>query len=158
MAKADRPTRVAAQNRKARHNYEIEDTFEAGIILTGTEVKSLRGGRASIGEAFAVDRDGELYLINAHIPEYAGASRNNHAPLRPRKLLVHRREMEKLLGSISREGMTLVPLSIYFNDRGIAKVQLGLARGRRKIDKREELKRRDWDRDKARLLRARSKA
>ncbi|MDZ4737841.1 MAG: SsrA-binding protein SmpB [Rhodospirillaceae bacterium] len=158
MARADAPTRVAAQNRKARFNFEIEERIEAGIILTGTEVKSLRGGRASIGEAFAVERDGELYLVNAHIPEYAGASRNNHAPMRPRKLLVHRREMERLLGSISREGMTIVPLSIYFNDRGIAKVQLGLARGRRKVDKREELKRRDWDREKARALRNRNKA
>jgi SsrA-binding protein len=153
---AERATRIAAQNRKARHNYEIVDTLEAGIILTGSEVKALRRGRASIGEAFAVEKEGELWLVNAHIPEYEPANRNNHAPRRQRKLLVHRKELDRLMGAISRDGMTVVPLSIYFNDRGIAKVQLGLGRGRRNIDKREVLKRRDWNRDKARLLRARN--
>lgn len=157
MAKAARETRVAAQNRKARHNYEIEDTLEAGIVLVGSEVKSLRGGRASIGEAFAVERDGELYLVNAHIPEYDAANRNNHAPMRPRKLLVHRRQRDKLMGAISREGMTLVPLSVYFNDRGLVKVQLGLGRGKQKGDKREDIKRRDWEREKARELRNRNR-
>jgi SsrA-binding protein len=155
MAKAERATRVAAQNRKARHNYDIEETLEAGIMLVGSEVKSLRSGRASIGEAFAVERDGELYLVNAHIPEYQSANRQNHAPMRPRKLLVHKRERDRLMGAITREGMTLVPLSVYFNDRGIVKVQLGLGRGKSKIDKREDIKRREWNRDKARLLRNR---
>ena len=155
MAKADHSTRVAAQNRKARHNYEIEDTLEAGIMLVGSEVKSLRGGRASIAEAFAVERDGELWLVNAHIPEYEAANRRNHPPMRPRKLLVHSRQRDKLMGAISREGMTLVPLSVYFNDRGIVKVQLGLGKGKSKIDKREDIKRREWNRDKARVLRNR---
>ena len=156
MAKAaDRSTRVAAQNRKARHNYEIEDTLEAGIMLVGSEVKSLRGGRASIAEAFAVERDGELWLVNAHIPEYEAANRRNHPPMRPRKLLVHSRQRDKLMGAISREGMTLVPLSVYFNDRGIVKVQLGLGKGKSRIDKREDIKKREWNRDKSRLLRNR---
>ena len=155
MAKADHSTRVAAQNRKARHNYEIEDTLEAGIMLVGSEVKSLRGGRASIAEAFAVERDGELWLVNAHIPEYEAANRRNHPPMRPRKLLVHSRQRDKLMGAISREGMTLVPLSVYFNDRGIVKVQLGLGKGKSKIDKREDIKKREWNRDKSRLLRNR---
>lgn len=155
MAKAARETRVAAQNRKARHNYEIEDTLEAGIMLVGSEVKSLRSGRASIAEAFAIERDGELWLVNAHIPEYDAASRRNHTPMRPRKLLVHRRQRDKLQGAISREGMTLVPLSVYFNDRGIVKVQLGLGKGKSNIDKRESIKRREWNRDKARVLRNR---
>lgn len=155
MAKAAHATRLAAQNRKARHNYEIEDTLEAGIMLVGSEVKSLRGGRASIAEAFAVERDGELWLVNAHIPEYEAANRRNHPPMRPRKLLVHSRQRDKLMGAISREGMTLVPLSVYFNDRGIVKVQLGLGRGKSKIDKREDIKKREWNRDKSRLLRNR---
>ncbi len=155
MAKAERSTRVAAQNRKARHNYEIEDTLEAGIMLVGSEVKSLRKGRASIAESFAVERDGELWLVNAHIPEYEGANRRNHLPMRARKLLVHRRQRDRLMGAISREGMTLVPLSVYFNDRGIVKVQLGLGRGKSKIDKREDIKRREWNRDRARVLRNR---
>ena len=155
MAKADHSTRVAAQNRKARHNYEIEDTLEAGIMLVGSEVKSLRGGRASIAEAFAVERDGELWLVNAHIPEYEAANRRNHPPMRPRKLLVHSRQRDKLMGAISREGMTLVPLSVYFNDRGIVKVQLGLGKGKSRIDKREDIKKREWNRDKSRLLRNR---
>ena len=153
MAKAVAAAQIAAQNRKARHDYFIEDTVEAGIVLFGTEVKALRGGKASIGEAFAGEQGGELYLFNAYIPEYEAANRFNHQPRRPRKLLVHRREMERLLGQIRREGVTVVPLSFYFNPRGILKVELGLARGKRKVDKRAALKERDWKRDKARLMR-----
>ena len=147
--------REAAQNRKARFNYSIEDTLEAGIVLTGTEVKSLRRGLASLQEAFAGDKNGELTLMNAYIAEYQEAGRHlQHEPRRPRKLLVHARQRDKWLGLIKREGMTLVPLSIYFNPRGIAKVKLGLAKGKEKADKREAIKQREWNRDKARILRA----
>jgi SsrA-binding protein len=150
------PGKIAAQNRRARHDYFIESTVEAGIILVGTEVKSLRTGQASIAEAFAREMNGELFLINAHIPEYRQAHRLlQHEVKRPRKLLLHSREMGKLMGSIKREGITIVPLAVYFNPRGIAKVQLGLAKGKRKEDKRESDKARDWQRDKARLLRNR---
>jgi SsrA-binding protein len=156
MAAADPPGKIAAQNRRARHDYFIEDTVDAGIVLLGTEVKSLRTGQASIAEAFAREQDGDLYLMNAHIPEYKQAHRLlQHEVKRPRKLLLHRKEMTKLMGSIKREGVTIVPLSVYFNPRGIAKVQLGLAKGKRKEDKRESDKARDWQRDKARLLRNR---
>lgn len=147
--------KVVAQNRRARHDYIIEDTLEAGLVLQGSEVKSLRSGRCSIGESYASPEQGELYLINAHIPPYDPASRFNHEPKRPRKLLVHRRELARLLGMANREGYTLVPLSLYFNPRGIAKVELGIARGKRKVDKRESEKARDWQRQKARLLRER---
>ena len=146
---------LVAQNRKARHNYLIEDSLEAGLVLTGTEVKSLRQGRASIVEAYAADDGGELFLFNSHIPIYDPAGRFNHQPKRARKLLLHSREMARLIGLIRREGYTLVPLSLYFNERGIAKVELGLARGKRKVDKRETEKRRDWQRQKARLMRER---
>ncbi len=150
------PGRIAAQNRRARHDYFIEQTVEAGIVLAGTEVKSLRTGQASINESYANEIDGELFLINAHIPEYKQAHRHlQHEVKRPRKLLLHRRELGKLLGSIRREGITIVPLALYFNPRGIAKVQLGLAKGKRKEDKREAEKARDWQRDKARLMRNR---
>lgn len=142
-----------AQNRKARHNYEILEKLEAGIVLTGTEVKSLREGRATIGEAYAGEKDGELYLLNAFIPEYLSANRFNHEPKRARKLLVKRREMGKLIGAVTREGMTIVPLAIYFNKRGIAKVELALAKGRQTHDKRNAIKTRDWQRQKARLMR-----
>ena len=155
MAK-DEP-RSVAQNRKARHDYFIEDTLEAGMMLLGSEVKSLRDGRASIAEAFAAEKNGELFLINANIPEYAAANRFNHAPKRPRKLLLRKREVEKLQGRISRDGMTVVPLSIYFNARGIAKCQLGVAKGNRQADKRETIKKRDWQREQARLLRSRNR-
>lgn len=148
------PNRTVAQNRKARHEFAIEDSLEAGLALTGSEVKSLRAGRANIGQAFAVDRNGELWLMNAHISEYAPAARFGHDPLRPRKLLLHKRELNKLLGQVKREGYALVPLSLYFNSRGIAKLNLGLARGKKKADKREDIKKRDWDRQKQRLLRA----
>lgn len=157
MARDLETQRFAAQNRKARHDYFIEDTLEAGMMLLGTEVKSLRSGRASIAEAFAVEKEGGLWLVNAFIPEYDSASRFNHLPRRARKLLVRKREMSRLLGSITRDGMTLIPLAIYFNDRGIAKLQLGLAKGKRKVDKRESIKERDWKRDKARELRNRNR-
>ena len=146
-----------AQNRKARHDYFIEDTLEAGMMLLGSEVKSLRSGRASIAEAFAAEKDGDLYLLNAHIPEYESANRFNHAPRRPRKLLLHKKESERLKGRINREGMTLVPLAIYFNARGIAKCQLGVAKGKHKSDKRQTIKERDWQREQARVLRARNR-
>ncbi len=144
--------RFVAQNRRARHDYNIEATVEAGLMLAGTEVKVLRQGLASINEAYATEREGDLYLINAHFPEYPSA-RVNHAPGRPRKLLLHRREINKLMGAIKREGVTLVPLAIYFNERGRAKLELGLAKGKRKADKRESEKQRDWQRDKARIMR-----
>ena len=154
MARAAVQTgRVAAENRKARHNYTIEDTIEAGIVLTGSEVKSLREGRANIAESYARSRDGEIFLINAHIPEYKQAGRDGHEPRRERKLLLHKRQIARLAASVQREGATLVPLRLYFNDRGIAKMLLGIAVGKRKYDKRESEKRRDWERQKGRLLR-----
>ena len=148
--------RPIAQNRKARHEYFIESTLEAGVMLTGSEVKSLRQGRCSIGEAYAHEKDGELYLRGMHISPYNAANKQNHEPLRPRKLLVHRRELAKLLDQVQRGGNTLVPLSIYFNERGIAKIELALCRGKRKADKRQTEKNRDWARQKARLLREQS--
>lgn len=147
--------KVVAQNRRATHDYFIEERLEAGLALMGSEVKSLRAGKASLGEAYAGEQKGELFLLNAHISEYAPANRFGHEPKRPRKLLVHRRELERLLGLVRREGYTLVPLSIYFNDRGIAKLELGMAKGKRKADRREDVKKRDWQRQKARLLRER---
>jgi SsrA-binding protein len=145
--------KTVAENRKARFNYEIEDKVEAGIVLTGSEVKSLRAGKANIADSYAADEGGELYLLNAHIAEYAQAGRAQHSATRPRKLLLHRREMGRLAGAIQREGMTIVPLKLYFNARGIAKVQLGLAKGKKLHDKRETEKKRDWDRQKGRLMR-----
>lgn len=147
------PEGVAAQNRRARHDYFILSTLEAGIMLSGTEVKSLRAGSASIAEAYAGEQGGELFLLNAYVPEYKAANRFNHEPKRPRKLLVKRRELDKLLGAVKRDGVTLVPLSIYFNERGIAKVELGLGKGKKKGDKRESEKKKDWQREKGRLLR-----
>jgi SsrA-binding protein len=146
--------RYAAQNRRARHDYLIEDTLEAGLVLQGSEVKVLRTGEASIAEAYADAQAGELFLVNANIPEYKAANRFSHEPRRPRKLLLHRKEMNKLLGAIRREGVTIVPLSIYFNERGRAKVELGLAHGKRKADRRQAEKDRDWQRDKARIMRS----
>ena len=145
--------KVVADNRRARFNYELEEIFEAGLALEGSEVKSLRAGKANIGESYATDSGGELYLINAHIPEYTQAGRRNHEPRRARKLLMRRREMNKLIGAVQREGMTLVPLKLYFNDRGIAKLELALGRGKKVHDKRETVKKRDWQRQKARLIR-----
>ena len=147
--------RVAAQNRKARYNYTIEDSLETGIVLTGSEVKSLRAGRANIAESYAAEKDGELFLINSHIPIYEQAGPQNHEPRRPRKLLLHRRQIGRLVGAIQREGMTLVPLKLYFNDRGIVKLELGVGRGKKLHDKRQTIKDRDWQRDKARLMRER---
>jgi SsrA-binding protein len=146
--------RQIALNRRARFDYFIEETIEAGIMLLGTEVKSLRKNHASLNESYAGELDGELYLINAHIPEYVEAGKlRQHEIRRPRKLLVKRREMEKFLGAIRREGYTLVPISLYFNERGVAKLQLGLAKGKKQYDKRQSEKAKDWQRDKARLMR-----
>jgi SsrA-binding protein len=145
---------VVAQNRKARHDYTIGETMEAGLVLKGPEVKSLRHGRATLTEAWAGERDGELWLFNAFIPEYQGGVLSRFEPRAPRKLLLHRKQMRQLIGAVTREGATLVPLQIHFNDRGRAKVLLGLAEGRKKADKRAAIKERDWQREKARLLRA----
>jgi SsrA-binding protein len=145
---------VSAQNRKARHDFFIEENFEAGIMLSGSEVKSLRAGRATITEAYASAENGELFLVNAYIPEYESAHTINHEPKRPRKLLMHRREIDKLQNAVNRKGMTLVALSIYFNDGGLAKVDLGLAKGKQNHDKRQDIKERDWKRNKARLMSA----
>jgi SsrA-binding protein len=147
--------RYVALNRRARHDYFIESTIEAGIQLTGTEVKVLRRGLGSIAEAYAAERGNELFLVNAHIPEYP-AARFNHEPRRPRRLLLHRRELNRLLGAIKREGITVVPLSVYFNERGRAKIELGIAKGKRKSDKREAQKARDWQRSRARIMREHS--
>ena len=143
-----------AENRRARHDYQIEETLEAGIILHGSEVKSLRTGRASIAESYAGDNNGRLALFNENIPVYP-ASRDNHQPKRVRELLVNRKQRNRLLGLIRREGVTLVPLSLYFNDRGLAKLQIGLAKGRKKEDKRQAERDRAWSRQKQRLLRGR---
>ena len=152
--KPERRLKVVAENRKARFNYEIGDAFEAGIALTGSEVKSLRSGKATIAESYADTKGGELWLVNANIPEYLQAGPfNNHAPKRPRRLLLHQREIDRLATGVEREGMTIVPLKLYFNERGRAKVELALARGKKLHDKRETLKKRSWDREKGRLLR-----
>ncbi len=148
--------KVVAQNRRARFDYAIAETFEAGIMLTGSEVKSMRAGQSSINESFAGEMLGEqggaIFLFNANIPEYLEANRFNHEPKRPRKLLLHKRQISKLLGAIRRKGMTLVPMQLYFNAKGRAKVEIGLARGKKTVDKRETIKARDWQRDKARIL------
>lgn len=148
--------KVVAENRKARFNYYIEDTFEAGIALTGTEVKSLRGGEGTIAESYAEVRGSEVWLINANIPEFSHGNRFNHIAKRPRKLLLNAREINKMLGAVERKGMTLVPLSVYFNSTGRAKVELALAKGKQNHDKRATIKDRDWKRDKARLMRDKS--
>jgi SsrA-binding protein len=153
MAPKRESGKLVAENRKARFNYDIEEKLEAGIALMGSEVKSLRSGKANIAESYATEEGGELFLINAHIAEYAGAARDGHAPTRPRKLLLHAREIARLIGTMHREGMTLVPLRLYFNARGIAKVQLGLAKGKKLHDKRDAEKKRDWERQKGRLMR-----
>jgi SsrA-binding protein len=147
--------RYAAQNRRARYDYLIEEKLEAGLVLQGSEVKVLRQGQASINEAYAHESGGELFLVNANIPEYKSSNHFNHLPRRPRKLLLHRKEMTRLLSAIRREGATIVPLSIYFNERGRAKVELGLAKGKKMADKRQASKDRDWQRDKSRIMRAR---
>jgi SsrA-binding protein len=153
-ATKQRPQKIAADNRRARFNYEIGETFEAGLMLTGTEVKSLRSGKATISDSYAsIDRAGEVFLVNANIPEYLQANRFNHLPKRPRKLLLKAREIAKLAQATEREGMTIVPLKIYFNEQGRAKVEIALARGKKLHDKRETEKQRDWGREKGRLLR-----
>ena len=153
--KKDGTQGVIAENRRARRDYELIDTLEAGLMLQGTEVKSLRVGKANLEHSYASFEKGEPFLLNADIPEYATGNRFNHKPTRPRKLLMHRREANRLMASVQRDGMTIVPLKLYFNDNGLAKLLVGLARGRKKADKREHEKTRDWDRDKARLLRDR---
>ena len=152
-AKPDRKLKVVADNRRARFNYEIGETFEAGIALTGTEVKALRQGRATIAESYADSRGGELWLLNANIPEYLQGGRFNHAPKRPRKLLLHQRQIHKLAGAVDREGMTIVPLKLYFNEKGRAKLEIAVARGKKLHDKRETDRKRTWDRERSRLLR-----
>jgi SsrA-binding protein len=145
-------TGTVAENRRARYDYEILETLEAGIMLTGTEVKSLRTGKAQIAESYASPEDGGLWLINAHIPEYLQANRFNHEERRRRKLLVSKKELSKFSTEVSRSGNTIVPLKIYFNDRGIAKVLIGLGKGKKNYDKRETEKNRDWSREKSRLM------
>ena len=147
--------RYAALNRRARHDYLIEDKLEAGLVLHGTEVKSLRQGGASIAEAYADVQSGELFLVNANIPEYKASAHFNHQPRRPRKLLLHRKQVDRLLGAVRREGVTIVPLALYFNERGRAKVELGLAHGKKKADKRQAERDRDWQRSRSRLMRHR---
>jgi SsrA-binding protein len=145
--------KTVAENRRARYDFAIDETFEAGLMLTGTEVKSLRFGSGSIAESYAEVRDEEIWLINANIPEWSHGNRYNHVPTRPRKLLLSRREINKLHGAVARKGMTLVPLSVYFNGRGKAKIELALAKGKKAPDKRASEKERDWKRTQQRLLR-----
>ena len=144
---------LIAENRRARFDYFLEDAVEAGIALTGTEVKSLRNGRANIAESYASVENGEIVLINADIPPYAGGNRFNHEPRRPRKLLLHRKQIGKLIVAVQREGRTLIPTRLYWNDKGIAKLEIMLAKGKKAHDKREATAERDWQRDKARLMR-----
>ena len=151
--KSKRAIKVVADNRKARFNYEIGEVFEAGLALTGSEVKSLRGGKATIAESYADARGNEIWLINSNIPEYLQAARFNHTPKRPRKLLLHRRQIDKLMGAVEREGMTLVPLKLFFNEKGRAKIEIALGRGKKLHDKRETERKRSWQREKGRLLR-----
>lgn len=145
-------SKLVAENRKARYNYAIEDTLEAGIVLVGTEVKSLRLGRSNITDAHAGDKDGELWIFNLDIPVYEGGNRFNHEPRRPRKLLVHAKQMNKLLGMVKIKGYALVPLKLYFNARGIAKILLGVGKGKKEYEKRETIKKRDWEKQQRTLL------
>lgn len=147
--------KIAAQNKRARFDYEILETLQVGIMLTGSEVKSLREGKGSIAEAHAGEMLGELYLFNANIPEYKQAGPFNHEPKRPRKLLLRKRELNKFLGAIRKKGLTIVPLVMYFNHKGIVKLEIALAKGKKTVDKRETIKERDWQRDKSRLLKNR---
>ena len=147
--------RLAADNRKARFHYEIIDAFEAGLVLTGTEVKALREGKATIAESYATIERGELVLINSYIPEYLQANRFNHEPKRPRKLLASKRQIARFAQAVEREGMTIVPLKVYFNDKGRAKIEIAIGRGKKLHDKRESEKARDWQREQGRILRDR---
>lgn len=142
-----------ALNRKARFEYSVEEEFEAGLVLTGTEVKSLRAGKAQINDAYAAEKDGAIWLLNAYIAEYAGGNRFNHETHRPRQLLLHKKQVRKLIGRLKIKGVTLVPLSLYFNSRGLAKIKLALATGKKQYEKRDTIKKRDWARDKARIMR-----
>ncbi|MGE0733668.1 MAG: SsrA-binding protein SmpB [Alphaproteobacteria bacterium] len=153
MPKKPTHHRTVAQNRKALHDYFIDERMEAGVMLAGTEVKALRAGNGNLADAYAQERGGEIFLFNAYIPEYAAGSYNNHETRRPRKLLLHKKQISKLLGAVKEKTVTLIPLAIFFNDRGIAKVELGLARGKKQYDKRDTDKKRDWERQRARLLR-----
>jgi SsrA-binding protein len=153
--KPDRKRTIIANNRKARYNFEIGEIVEAGIALSGTEVKSLRQSKANIAESYVSPEGGEIWLINANIPQYLQASRFNHEPRRPRKLLLHKRQIARLIIAAQQQGMTIVPLKLYFNDRGVAKIEIALARGKKIHDKRQTEKQRDWQREKARLLRER---
>lgn len=159
MAKknAERPIKVVADNRKARFNYELQDSVEAGLVLFGTEVKALRAGRSQITESYAQVKDGEVFLINAHIEEFSHGNRFNHTPRRPRKLLLHARQIARFAQGVEREGMTIVPLKLYFDERGRAKIQLALGRGKKLHDKRAAIKDRDWNRQKARVMRSQGK-
>ncbi|CEJ12647.1 SsrA-binding protein SmpB [Phreatobacter sp. AB_2022a] len=154
-SKQDPNIKLIADNRRGRYDYEIIETFEAGLQLTGTEVKSLRASKATIGESYAGPSGEEFFLFNCNIPEYLQANRFNHEPRRPRRLLLHKREIAKLIGGVQREGMTVVPLKLYFNEKGRAKLQIALARGKKLHDKRETEKKRDWQRDQARIMRER---
>lgn len=153
--KADDGRKIVSENRKARFNYAIESNIEVGMQLTGTEVKSLRSGKATIAESYAHVKDGEVFLVNANIPEFTNGNRFNHEPTRVRRLLLKAKEIDRLHRAADRDGMTLIPLKIYFNERGIAKLDLGVAKGKKLHDKREDQKQRDWQRDKARLLKQR---
>lgn len=146
------PPRVIALNRRARFEYALDDTFEAGLVLTGTEVKSLRAGRANIEDAYATHQGGEIWLINSFVAEYAQGNRANHDPKRARKLLLQARQVRKLIGLLKVRGTTLIPLKLYFNERGFAKLEIAVARGKKQYEKRESIKERDWKRDKARLM------
>ena len=154
-SKASDGRKIVAENRRARHEYFVEDVIEAGLVLTGTEVKALREGEANIAESYASPEDGAIWLINANIPEYSAGNRENHEPKRRRKLLLHKREIARLTQAVERKGFTLTPLRLYFNERGRAKLELGLAQGKKLHDKRETAKDRDWGRQKQRLLRDR---
>ena len=160
MAKGDKEKdseryKIAATNRKAYHDYAVEETFEAGIVLRGTEVKSIREGRVNLQDSFAAIKDGEVFLHNCHISPYSHGNIMNHDPTRSRKLLLHRKEINKLMGRTQQKGLTIVPLKLYFNERGRAKIELALARGKKLHDKRETEKKRTWDRERGRLLRDR---
>jgi SsrA-binding protein len=152
----ERGQRLVAQNRRARHDYAISETFEAGLVLSGTEVKSLRAGRATLGESYATIKDGEAWIVNLHIPEYHAGTWTNHPPRRTRKLLLHRKELSELARAVDQKGMALVPLSLYFKD-GYAKVELGLGVGRKTYDKRQAIAARDAKREEDRAVRARVK-
>jgi SsrA-binding protein len=157
MAEKKDNSNSIAYNRKARFEYSVEEEFEAGLVLTGTEVKSLRDGKAQINDAYAGAKDEAIWLFNAYIGEYKGGNRFNHEPRRPRKLLLHKKQIGKLLGRLKVKGVTLVPLAMYFNSRGLAKIKLGLAVGKKEYEKRDSIKDRDWQRDKARIMREKNK-